>query len=108
MARPGVLGQLHVFPRPTQTLDVVATRLDGNVIIRSPVKDPNRSITHLLVIDVCRVTRGVKWDVGSKLDASWPMHPPEAIQAGIERRKSSFGKAHYRDPWGVDSCVLRE
>src|SRR5215475_8816332 len=79
-----ILCQLHILAPLAQSLRVGATRHHRNIVIGCTVKETNRPVTDLPIVDVCRVARSVEGQVGCELDVCWPMQALEPLETRIQ------------------------
>ena len=57
----GVLDQLDISPRSAQAFDLFTTRANRRIVVGSAMKNPNRPVAHLLIIDERRVPVAPPW-----------------------------------------------
>src|SRR5262249_42575655 len=70
------------------------------------MKETNRPVTDFLIVDVCRVTRGVKGQVGCELNVCWTMQALEPLETCVEGHTAPSGKPHDANARWVDARVL--
>lgn len=68
MARSFIDSELNVFAGTLQSIDITARRFNGHVIVRRAVKEPDRMVTEVFVVEEAYIAAGVKGNVGRELD----------------------------------------
>ena len=77
-------------------------------IVSRPVKEPDRSLHHVGVVDIGSGTRRVERHVEGKVRARRRIHAVESLEARVERGHPAAGAAEKTDACRVDPRVLRE
>jgi len=78
-----VLGKYYVFPCAKQSLYIPPTPIDGYIIVVHTVKEPNRLVADILIIDIWRVAPSIKGDIGGKLNFRGTIYALEAPHTRI-------------------------
>jgi hypothetical protein len=108
VVRVGKLGQRHVFACLPQALDIGSAGRNRNIIVRGAVKETDRLLAYIRIIDVRGETRRVERQIGSKRRTFRAMHALEAIEACVKSRLSSARESHKNDLRGIDAWMRGE
>src|SRR5262245_48539566 len=70
--RIGKFGQRHVFACLAQALDIGSAGRNWHVIVRSAMKEADRLVTYIRIVDVGREARRIERQIGAKVAPSGP------------------------------------